>query len=258
MQKKKDGKRPKRSELKSMIQDVFYNNPKKTYNYKQLAALLNVEKKSGRQMVEVLLFELVESGLLSEGGAGRLKLLSRGMQRVGKVDMTASGASYIVREDGGEAVLVAQPNMNTALHGDVLKILQLARQRRRQMEREVIQLLTRKRELFAGTLEVTQNFPFLLADSRVINKDIFIPKDKLKTAVNGQKAVAKIVEWPAKAKNPVGEIVDILGDAGQNNTEMHAILAEFNLPYTYPDEVVAAAAKIPDEIRGEDIARRRG
>src|SRR5690554_8141969 len=94
MQKKKDGKRPKRSELKSMIQDVFYNNPKKTYNYKQLAALLNVEKKSGRQMVEVLLFELMESGFLSEVSAGRFKLLSRGMQLVGKVDMTASGAAY--------------------------------------------------------------------------------------------------------------------------------------------------------------------
>lgn len=240
-----------------MIQDVFYNNPKKTYNYKQLAALLNVEKKSGRQMVEVLLFELMESGFLSEVSAGRFKLLSRGMQLVGKVDMTASGAAYIVPEDGGEDVFVAQANLNTALHGDVVKILQFARKRRRQIEGEVIEIIKRKRELFVGTLEVSQNFAFLVADSRVINKDIFIPKDKLKGAVNGQKAVAKIVEWPAKAKNPVGEIVDILGDAGQNNTEMHAILAEFNLPYTYPDEVVAAAEKIPDEIPAEEIARRR-
>ena len=128
-----------------MIQDVFYNNPKKTYNYKQLAALLNVEKKSGRQMVEVLLFELMESGFLSEG----------------KVDMTASGAAYIVPEDGGEDVFVAQANLNTALHGDVVKILQFARKRRRQMEGEVIEIIKRKRELFVGTLEVSQNFAFL-------------------------------------------------------------------------------------------------
>ncbi len=254
----KDGKRPKRSEMLIMIQDVFSNNPKKTFNYKQIASMIDVTKKSGRQLVEVLLYELMETGVLSEVSSGRFKLLSRGGSHIsGKVDMTASGAAYIVPDDGGDDVFVAQENLNTALHGDVVKVLLSARKRRRQAEGEVVEIIKRKRELFVGILDVSANFAFLVADNKVINKDIFIPKDKLKGAKNGQKAVARIVEWPPKAKNPVGEIVDVLGDLGDNNTEMHAILAEFNLPYIYPEEVVAAAEKIPAEIPQEEIARRR-
>ncbi|GAO27957.1 ribonuclease R [Geofilum rubicundum] len=254
----KEGKRPKRSEMLTMIQDVFSNNPKKTYNYKQIASMIDVTKKSGRQLVEVLLYELMESGVLSEVSSGRFKLLSRGGSYItGKVDMTASGAAYIVPDDGGDDVFVAQENLNTALHGDRVKVLQFARKRRRQGEGEVVEIIKRKRELFVGILDVSANFAFLVADNKVINNDIFIPKDKLKGAKNGQKAVARIVEWPAKAKNPVGEIVDVLGNLGDNNAEMHAILAEFNLPYVYPEEVVAAAEKIPEAIPQEEIARRK-
>jgi len=244
--------------MKIMIQDIFSNNPKKTYNYKQIASMLGVTKKSGRQLVEVLLYELMEIGILSQVSSGRFKLLNRGGSYItGKVDMTASGAAYIVPDDGGEDLFVAQENLNTALHGDIVKVSLFARKRRKQGEGEVVEIIKRKRELFVGILDVSANFAFLVADNKVINKDIFIPKDKLKGAKDGQKAVARIVEWPAKAKNPVGEIVDVLGDMGDNNTEMHSILAEFNLPYLYPQDVVAAAEKISEEISEDEIAKRR-
>lgn len=254
---KNEKKGPKRSEIKPQIQDVFFNNPSKTYNYKQLAALLGIVKKSGRQMVQLSLIELGESGFLSEVSAGRFKLLARGAYITGKVDMTASGAAYIVPEDGGQDVFVSQSNLKNALNGDIVKVLQFARRKRHTPEGEVVEIVKRKRDLFVGTLEISGSFAFLVTDNKVMHKDIFIPLDKLKGAQNGQKVVAKIIEWPEKAKNPVGEVVDVLGKAGENNAEMHAILAEFNLPYMYPPEVDAAAENIPETITPEEIAKRR-
>ena len=250
-------KSPKRAELKAALQDVFFNNPKKTYNYKQLSGMLAITKKSGRQKIQLLLIELTESGFLTEVSSGRYKLLARGAYITGTVDMTASGAAYIIPEDGGGDVFVSQANLRTALNGDTVKVLQYARRRGHSLEGEVVEILKRKRELFVGNLDVSGNFAFLVTDSRIMHKDIFIPLDKLKGAKNGQKVVAKIVEWPQKAKNPVGEVVDILGDAGDNSAEMHAILAEFNLPYFYPPEVEEAAEHIPEAFSPEEIAKRR-
>lgn len=254
---KNSNKGPKRSEIKPLIQDVFFNNPNKTYNYKQLAAMLGITKKSGRQQVQLMLIELSETGFLSEVSSGRYKLLARGAYITGTVDMTASGAAYIVPEDGGSDVFVSQSNLKTALNGDIVKVLQYARRRGHSPEGEVVEIVKRKRELFVGSLEVSGSFAFLVTDSKIMHKDIFIPLDKTKGAKNGQKVVAKITEWPEKAKNPVGEIVDILGEAGENDAEMHAILAEFNLPYFYPPEVDAAAEHIPETFSAEEIARRK-
>lgn len=254
---KKSNKGPKRSEIKPLIQDVFFNNPNKTYNYKQLAAMLGITKKSGRQQIQLGLIELSETGFLSEVSSGRYKLLARGAYITGTVDMTASGAAYIVPEDGGADVFVSQSNLKTALNGDIVKVLQYARRRGHSPEGEVVEIVKRKRELFVGSLEVSGSFAFLVTDSKIMHKDIFIPLDKTKGAKNGQKVVAKITEWPAKAKNPVGEVVDILGEAGENDAEMHAILAEFNLPYFYPPEVDAAAELIPETFSAEEIARRK-
>lgn len=257
MQKKNSKKRPRRSDLKVQLQDLFSKNPKMNFNYKQAAMALGVTKKSSRQLIEILLFELRDSGILTEISAGRFQLLSRSAYIEGKVDMTASGAAYIIPDEGGEDVFVAQSNLNTALHGDRVKVLQYARRKRHQMEGEVVEILKRKRDLFVGILQESSNFAFLVCDNKVINKDIFIPKDKLKGAKNGQKVVAKITEWPQHAKNPVGEVVDVLGAVGDNNAEMHAILAEFNLPYTFPSEADEAAKLISEEITKEEIAQRR-
>ena len=254
---KKEKKGPRKSEIKSQIQDVFFNNPTKTFNYKQLSTLLGITKKSGRQTIQLQLIDLAVTGFLSEVTTGRYKMIARGAYITGKVDMTASGAAYIIPEDGGEDVFVSQNNLKHALNGDVVKVLQYARRKSYRPEGEVIEIVKRKRDLFVGTLEVSGNFAFLITDSKIMHNDIFIPIDKINNAKNGQKVVVKIVEWAEKAKNPVGEVVDVLGNVGENNTEMHAILAEFNLPYSYPKEVDAEAEKIPDQIPAEEIAKRK-
>ena len=143
------------------------------------------------------------------------------------------------------------------LNGDLVKILIFAKKRGRSQEGEVVEVLERKRETFVGRIEMSKNFAFLVTDKKVMFKDIFIPKEKLKDAKNGQLAVAKITDWDDYTKNPFGEIIDVLGDVGENNAEIHAILAEFNLPYEYPQNVIEAAEKIPEEIPQEEIKNRR-
>lgn len=132
----------------------------------------------------------------------------------------------------------------------------LAQRKNRDPEGEVMEILVRKQTQFVGTLNVQKHFAFLEMDSKILANDIFIPRDKLKGGKSGDKAVVEIIEWPEKAKNPVGKVLDILGVAGENNSEMCAILAEYGLPYKYPERVEAAADKIAEEITKEEIARR--
>jgi len=259
MGQKKKRKPSRKNELKQLIQGLFYNQPKRTFNYKQVSALLEVKKKTGRQAVQIILNELFESGYLTEVASGKYKLLSRGSTLTGIVDMTASGAAYVVPDDGTEGgdVFISRNNMNHALHGDRVKVFQNARRRNRQPEGEVIEILKRKRDSFVGVMQVSRGLAFLVIDDRVMQHDIFIPSNALNGAKDGQKAIARIVEWPERAKNPIGEIVDVLGDVGDNQTEMHAILAEFNLPYRYPQEVNDEAETISEEISEEEIKKRR-
>ncbi|MCU4165540.1 ribonuclease R [Carboxylicivirga caseinilyticus] len=257
-QKKKKNKPSRKTDLRQLIQGLFFNQPKRTFNYKQVAALLEVKKKTDKQRVQIILNELFESGYLTETVPGKYKLLSRGSTVTGIVDMTASGAAFIVPDDGSdEDVFIPRNAMNKALNGDRVKIFKSARRKHKQPEGEVIEILERKREHFVGVMQIARGLAFLVVDARVMQNDIFIPAKGLKGAKNGQKAIARIVEWPERAKNPIGEIIDVLGDVGDNNAEMHAILAEFNLPYKYPDEVNAEAEKIDAGITPEEIKKRR-
>ncbi len=252
----KEKKRLKR-ELKDLVYSFLKENPNRNYNYKQVSKSLGFKKKFDRHVVELTLIDLANTGAIAEVSVGRYQFFVRKSSVIGIVDMTASGAAYIIPDDGGEDIFVSQSNLNTALNGDRVKIVQSAKRRSRKLEGQVVEILERKRELFVGILEVSKDYAFLVCDNKVINKDIFIPKSKLKGGKSGQKAVVKIVEWPKNAKNPVGEVVDLLGDSGDNNVEMHAILAEFNLPYSYPEEVSKEADKISDVISKEEIKKRR-
>ena len=137
-----------------------------------------------------------------------------------------------------------------------MRIAFYAKRRGREAEGEVIEILERANDTFVGTLEVAKSYAFLVTENRTLANDIFIPKEKLKGGKTGDKAIVKVVEWPDKAKNPIGQVIDILGKAGDNTTEMHAILAEFGLPYVYPASVEKAADKIPAEIPAEEYAKR--
>ncbi len=184
-------------------------------------------------------------------------MISRGAYITGTIDMTRKGSAYLVMEEEGEDIFISQSNMNKALNGDVVKVLQYAKRKHHQPEGEVVEILKRKKDTFVGVVEISNGFAFLVIDSRDMSHDIFIPLKALNGAGNGQKAIGKITEWPEKAKNPIGEILEVLGNVGDNQAEMHAILAEFNLPHKYPQEVIEAAEKIDAGITAEEIKKRR-
>jgi len=175
---------------------------------------------------------------------------------IGTFERRSNGKNSFVPEDGDSSLFVAERNSLHAMNGDKVKVQILARRKGKTPEAEVIEVVERADNRFIGILSVGKNHAFLLTDSKILANDIFIPKDKLQGAKDGQKVVVKITEWPEKANNPEGEIIDVLGDAGDNTTEMHAILAEFGLPYRYPEKVEDAAAKIPTEITQEEIRLR--
>ena len=168
----------------------------------------------------------------------------------------ANGKNTVTPLDGGEPVLVAERNSLHAMGGDKVKVTLLARRKHHVREAQVVEILERSDRSFVGRLEVRKDFAFLLTEDRTLANDIFIPKKALKGGKSGDKAVVKITEWPEHAKNPIGKVVDILGQSGDNTTEMHAILAEYGLPYAYPKSVEDEAEKIDPGITAEEIGQR--
>ena len=168
----------------------------------------------------------------------------------------ANGKNTFSPEDGGEPILVAERNSLHAMEGDTVQVTLLARRKHHVREAAVTEILKRSDKTFVGTLQVQKGYAYLLTEDRTLANDIFIPKENLKKGKTGDKAVVRIVEWPDRAKNPIGKVVDILGKTGENNAEMHAILAEYGLPYVYPATVEKAAEKLTPGITEAEIERR--
>ena len=262
MPKKKKNKQNKkelkdRSVLKNKITGLFSNNPARTWNHKQVAGLLNMTGKEEKKEIEKVLKELKKEAKLEEIRPGKYKFRSRSGFITGTVDMTAYGNAYVVSDELEEDVYVSEANLHHALNGDKVKVYLFARRRDRRLEGEVVEILERKRKTFVGVVAVTGHYAFLVPDNRQMPYDIFIPRSKLNGAKNGQKAIARITKWPEKVKNPFGEIVEVLGNAGEHETEIHAILAEFELPAKFTPEIEQAAKSIPDRITKKDLEGRR-
>ncbi|MDU1905597.1 MAG: ribonuclease R [Dysgonomonas sp.] len=252
----KSTKRKKKSDIVKSVINFFNNNIEKSYNYKQIASDLGIKTHPERLLLMDILAEMTEDAFIIETGRGKYKSNTRGILLEGHFERRSNGKNFFVPEDEGENIFVAERNSAHAMNGDKVRIQMLARRKGRDPEGEVVEILERKQTRFVGTLSVQQHFAFLEMDSKILANDIFIPKEKLKGGKTGDKALVEITEWPERAKNPVGEVIDILGVAGTNNAEMHAILAEFGLPYKYPESVEAEADKIPEEIPQEEIDKR--
>ena len=195
------------------------------------------------QVVDIL-YDLSSDNFISEIDRGRYRYNDWGTTAVGTFMRRQNGKNSFIPEDGGTPIFVAERNSAHALNGDKVKIQLHAKRKGADPEGEVIEILESQRRLITGKLQVTKGFAFLITEDKTLANDIFIPKDKLKGGKTGDKAIVRITEWPEEAKNPLGEVVDILGTAGDNNAEMNAILAEFDLPYKYPANVEKAAEKI--------------
>ena len=199
---------------------------------------------------------MLEENFLVETEKGHFQLNGRGQIMTGVFQRKSNGKNTFIPDDGGDPIAISDSNSAHAMNGDKVKIALSARRRRHDPEGQVLEILEHSDTPFVGTLKVSKNYAFLLTETNTLANDIFIPKDKLKGGKDGDKAVVRITEWPEDAKNPFGEVIDVLGKAGENTTEMHAILAEYGLPYHYPQNVEAAAEKISAEITPEDYAER--
>lgn len=247
--------RIRKSELVRKIIDIFRANPEIIYNYKQLSKLLTIKSDSQKVFINEILYELLEEDYLVEVSKGKFRLNSRGGFITGKI--TREGVkTFLIPDDGGETVFIPERKTNHALLNDKVKAFLYARRKGQLPEGEVVDIIERAKDTFVGIIEVSDNYAFLICDNRVLTTDVFIPKNKLNGAKDGQKVIVKLLKWEPNLKNPVGEVVDVLGDRGDNNTEMHAILAEYGLPYTYPAEVDAAAENLDAGITPEEVARR--
>lgn len=253
---KKGGKHLKKKELVEMLLSYFRTKPNEAFSLKQLFQALKLTTHPGKMLCIDVIEEMVEDNFLIEVEKGRYKINDKGQILTGTFQRKSNGKNSFIPDDGGEPIFIAERNSAHAMNNDKVKISLCAKCKKRQVEGQVIEILERANETFVGVLKVSKNYAFLLTEANTLANDIFIPKDKLKGGKDGDKAVVRITEWPEEAKNPFGEVIDILGKAGDNTTEMHAILAEYGLPYTYPQAVEAAAEKLSAEITPEDYAER--
>lgn len=253
---KKNGKRLKKKQLAELLMDLFKKNPSEVFDTKRIFYELRLDTHPAKLLCMDLLEDLTLDDYITEKPKSKYQLNTKGHVLEGIFVRKANGKNSFIPDEGGEPVLVAERNSAHAMNGDRVRVTMLARRRNHVREAEVTDILERSKKMFVGTLKVNKDFAFLLTEDRTLANDIFIPKNALKGGKSGDKAVVKITEWPENVKNPIGQVVDILGTSGENNAEMHAILAEFGLPYTYPKSVEDAAAKMEPGITEEEIARR--
>ncbi len=253
---KKGGKRMRKQDLAELIIGFFRNKPTQKFSFRQLFRELRITAHPVKMLCVDIIEDLVFSNFLLRCENGELRLNEKGQIMEGVFMRKSNGRNVFMPDDGGEPILITERNSAHAMNNDRVKIALSAKRNYREMEGEVIEILSRAQQTFVGTIKISKGFAFLLTESSTLANDIFIPRDKLKGAKDGDKVVVKITDWPEDAKNPFGEVVDVLGRTGENTAEMHAILAEYGLPYTYPYAVEKAAEKIDEGITPEEIALR--
>ncbi|HTN19794.1 MAG TPA: ribonuclease R [Pelobium sp.] len=244
--------------LTQLISNILEKSGNKPMNYRQVANKLNIVDPESKTTIQEVLEEQALNGVYLEVGKGKYKLHEVKAFLTGKISMANDGSAFLIPDDEFEKdVYIAPRKVRTALHGDKVKLHVYESSKGKRKEGEVVEILERAKMEFTGIVKLSQHYAFFIPDDRKMLHDIFIPLQDLNGARNGVKALAKIVDWPAGAKNPVGVIKNILGKQGENNTEMNAILAEYGFPLTFPEEVEQEARAISSAISKEEIAKRR-
>ena len=243
--------------LSSLVLEVFSKNLTHDYNYKQVSAILNIDDNETRQIILEIIHDLLDKGQLIEVSPGKYQVKAKPNHVTGIVDMAQSGSAYLLVDGMDEDIFIAPRKLRNALHGDKVKIFVYAKRNGKHLEGEVLEIVERAKTEFTGVLQITPRLAFLIPDNKKMLHDIFIPLDKLNGALDGMKAVAKITDWPEGAKNPIGEISQVLGVQGTNQTEMNAVLAEYGFPLEFPHVVEKECEAISAVIDKKEISKRR-
>ena len=257
MGKKKTGSRGlRKNDLEQMVVALFQENPAEAFSLKTICKQLHLNTNPAKMLLMDVLEALIMDDFIKEQPRFCYALCTPSQVMTGTFRRKANGNNTLEPDDGGEPILVAERNSKRALDGDKVQATLLARRKHHLREAAVTDIIQRSEKTFVGTLQVEKNYAYLLTEDRTLANDIFIPKDSLKKGRTGDKAIVRIVEWPEQAKNPIGKVIDILGKTGENDAEMHAILAEFGLPYTYPAQAEKAAEKLTSQITQAEIDSR--
>jgi ribonuclease R len=264
------GKKPQKktaassSPVFNLIEALFLANPFKAFNYRQVSKLLGINDKVSKALVNSALESMTRSGTIIELNRGKYKynpdLLADKILKttvIGTVDMKQTGKAYISVPELDEDIFIAANNTGHALNGDKVKVHLFPMRKGRKTEGQIVEVVERARTSFVGTVQISGKFAFLVPDDVSIPVDIFIPKEAINNAKNGQKAIAKMTDWPEHSKNPFGEISQVLGDPGNNDVEMNSILASFDFPLQFKPETLKEAEKISTEISRQEIESRR-
>ncbi len=261
MKKKKESIK---ASLKENIITLFKKNHDSLYNYKQVAKALGNEGQENRKFISGLLYALAKENVLIEAYKGKFKLSPLYAEKqkkigpfiTGRVDMKRTGKAYIITDELLEDILIPPNNTGYALHDDIVKVHLFPKRKNHKIEGEIIEVLERTHKTWVGNIQLSKQFAFLIPDSKTMPVDIFIPLEHLNGARDGQKVIAEITDWSPPAKNPFGKVIEVLGEPGENEVEMHAILAQYGLPARFNEAVVEAAEKIPSEITQHEIDKR--
>jgi len=247
----------KGKDFSAKIFKILSKDPNKTFNYKQIAAVLELNDTQSRNEIIKELKYLTAKEKIEEVDRGKFRIITKADYFEGVIDMTSRKTAYFVCPDLEDDVFIPTNNLNHALDGDKVKIYIYNRRKGRRPEGEVVEIIERKKTDFVGVIDIQKNFAFVTSANPKMYTDIFIPKDKMGEAQNGDVVLVHIEDWPAKADSPFGVVTKVLGRPGEHNTEIHAILAEYGLPYDFPVEVEVYAKKLDTSIQESEILKRR-
>ncbi|TXK78551.1 ribonuclease R [Mesonia sp. K4-1] len=254
--KKKTGGK-KINNLSKSILTILRKNSSQVFNYKQIAAKLDVDDANSRNQIIKALAELAIKKQISEVDRGKFQINGSTDYFEGKLDMTTRKDGYVIVDELEEDVYIPHKSLNKALDGDIVKIYVYRRRRNRKNEGEVVEIIKRSKTQFVGKLQLNENFGFVEMQNPKMYTDIFIPKEEMDKAQNGMVVLVELKDWPEKADSPIGKIIEVLGEAGSHETEMQSILAENGLPREFPKEIEDFANKIDTSIQETEIKKRR-
>ena len=254
---KRIAKRMGKKQIVEKLSELFSSQPGKSLSFKDIFKTLKLVTYPLKMLAMDTMEEMAWDDYLVKTSDNSYKLNTKGQVQEGTFVRKLNGKNSFIPADGGKPIFVAERNSMGALNGDKVKVSFMARRANHIKEAQVIEILERAKYTFVGRLKVDKDIAYLVPQNDVFSHNIIIPKRKIKGGKTDDKALVRIVQWPdEERKNPVGEVIDVLGQSGDNDVEMNTILAQYGLPYKYPKAVEDAAAKITGEITPEDLAER--